>query len=330
MSKLKFGVIYNARTPFDTLKAVQLADSEGVWLAGTYDSHFLWQEPWVHYAAWAVNTKSIHIGPFVTNPLTRHITVTASAAATLAVFSGNRAFVGLGRGDSAVRTMQKKPADLSTLESSVKIIGKLSAGETAKVDGADVKIPWASRRVPVYVAAYGPKALQLAGKVGDGVILQIADAEVIEWSLKWVRKGAESVGRSLDNFEVISAAAWCLDEELGHARSEVRWFPAMVSNHAVDLLSKYPKEELPPSLIGGMEDRGSYDYWEHARKDAHHLGFVTDDMIDRFSIIGDSKSAIERLDELKRVGVTTAVAYLLGDDFHLQTKRMTQKIVPHY
>ncbi|MEM3857572.1 MAG: LLM class flavin-dependent oxidoreductase, partial [Thermoprotei archaeon] len=225
-------------------------------------------------------------------------------------------------------TMKKTPADLRTLEKGVEALRKLTGGDTVVIDGAEVRIPWSSQRVPVYVAAYGPKALKLAGRVGDGVILQIADAEVIKWSLEWVKKGAQEAGRSLDGFEVISAAAWCLGENIKHAREEVRWFPAMVSNHALDLMAKYPKEKLPPSLIKGMESRGSYDYWEHARKDAHHLGFVTEDMIDRFSIIGSVSDAVSRLKELEKVGVTTAVAYLLGDDFAEQTRRLTRELMP--
>jgi probable F420-dependent oxidoreductase len=325
-----FGVIYNARQPFETLRSVQLADKTGFKLAGTYDSHFLWQEPWIYYAIWAVNTTRISMGPFVTNPLTRHITVTASLAATLYNVLGGRTFVGIGRGDSAVRTMSKKPASLDVLERSVKIIRNLTSGDTAEIEGTEVRLPWATGRVPIYVAAYGPKALQLAGKVGDGVILQIADAEVIKWSLDWVRKGARSVDRDLHGFEVISAAAWYITGDIAKARKEVRWFPAMVSNHALDLLHKYPKEKLPQSLIRGMEKRGSYDYWEHAKSTAHHLGFVTDEMIDGFSVIGTPEKAISRLEDLWKAGVTTAIAYVLSEDFQQQTKVIAEDIVSKY
>ena len=176
----EFGVICNAREPHETLKAVQLIDRAGVDMAGTYDSHFIWEEPWVFYSMWATNTKQIRMGPFVTNPLTRHITVTASLAATLdSVMKEDRVFLGLGRGDSAVRTMGKKPASLAELEQSVKTFKTLTSGGKVMIDGTEVSLPWAKYRVPVYVAAYGPKALELAGRVGDGVILQIADAALV-------------------------------------------------------------------------------------------------------------------------------------------------------
>ncbi len=325
-----FGVVYNARQPFETLEAVKLADKSGFKIAGTFDSHFIWQEPWIYYSIWAVNTKRINIGPLVTNPLTRHVTVTASLAATLHTVMSGRTFLGIGRGDSAVRTMVQKPATLERLERSVKIIRSLTSGETVDVEGAEVRLPWAKFKIPIYIAAYGPKALQLAGRVADGVILQIADPDVIKWSLEWVRKGANSAGRDMRNFEVISAAAWDITSDKSKARREVRWFPAMVSNHVLDLFSKYPKDKLPKSLIAGMEKRGSYDYWEHARKTAHHLDFVTDEMIDGFSVIGTPDEAHAKLEELWKAGVTTAVAYLLSDDFHGQTKAIGEKIVSGY
>ncbi len=325
-----FGVVYNARQPLETLEAVKLADKSGFKIAGTFDSHFIWQEPWVYYSIWAVNTKRINIGPLVTNPLTRHVTVTASLAATLHTVMGGRTFLGIGRGDSAVRTMVQKPATLERLERSVKIIRGLTSGETVDVEGAEVRLPWAKFRIPIYVAAYGPKALQLAGRVADGVVLQIADADVIKWSLEWVRKGADSVGRDLRNFEVLSAAAWYITNDKSKARREVRWFPAMVSNHVLDLFRKYPRDKLPMSLVAGMEKRGSYDYWEHARKTAHHLDFVTDEMIDGFSVIGNHDEAHSRLEELWKAGVTTAVAYVLSDDFREQTRVIGEKIVSIY
>jgi probable F420-dependent oxidoreductase len=326
----KFGVIYNAREPFETLKAVQIADRAGMDLAGTYDSHFIWQEPWTYYAMWGLNTKQIKIGPFVTNPLTRHITVTSSLAGTFDLIMGERVYIGIGRGDSAVRTMGKKPASLETLEQSIKILRSLTLGQPTKIRGTEVKLPWSKYRVPIYVAAYGPRALELAGRVGDGVILQIADPEVIRWSLGWVKKGAESAGRNLDSFEVISAAAWYISGDIEKARKEIRWFPAMVSNHSLDLMKKYPKEQLPPSLVEGMEKRGTYNYWEHARSTAHHLDFVTNEMIDGFSIIGTPEKAISKLESLWKAGVTNATAYVLSSDFVDQTKIISEGIVSKY
>jgi probable F420-dependent oxidoreductase len=328
--KEKFGVIYNARDPFETLKAVQIADAAGIDLAGTYDSHFIWQEPWVYYTLWGLNSKKIKIGPMVTNPLTRHITVTSSLAATLDSLISERVFIGIGRGDSSVRTMGKKPASLEMLEESVRILREMTLGHTAKVNGTEVKLPWSKYHVPIYVAAYGPKALELSGRVGDGVILQIADPDIIRWSLGWVKKGAESVGRDLNNFEVISAAAWYISSDLEKARKEIRWFPAMVSNHSLDLMRKYPKEMLPPSLVDGMEKRGEYNYWEHARSTAHHLDFVTNEMIDRFSVIGSPDRAISKLESLWKAGVTNATAYVLSSDFVDQTKVIAESIVSNY
>jgi probable F420-dependent oxidoreductase len=326
----KFGVIYNAREPFETLKAVMVADQGGFALAGTYDSHFIWQEPWVYFTLWSQNTKRISVGPFVTNPITRHITVTSSIAATLCSIMGERVFIGIGRGDSAVRTMGMKPSDLSRLENSIKTIRSLVSGQPVDIDGTEVKLPWSKYTVPIYVAAYGPKALELAGRVGDGVILQIADPDIIEWSLKWVKKGAQEARRNLDGFEVISAAAWYISKDRAKGRKEIRWFPAMVSNHVLDLLRRYPKDQLPKSLVEGMERRGIYDYWEHAKPTAHHLDFVTDEMIDNFGVLGTPEEAVSKLETLWKAGVTNATSYTLSADFLDQTRIIARGIVSKY
>ncbi len=134
----------------------------------------------------------------------------------------------------------------------------------------------------------------------------------------------------LSGFEVISASSWYYGKDPQKARREVRWFPGIVSNHALDLIRTYPKEVLPPTLIAGMEARGSYDYWEHANKDAHDLDFVTDDMIDRFCVIGSAESMITRLEELWKAGVTMAVAYAFSEDYYEQTKLIAEGVVSRY
>ncbi len=187
--------MYNALQPFETLKAVQLADKSGYRLAGSYDSQFLWLDPWIHYANWVASTSEILCGPFVTNTLTRHVTVTACAAATLDLYSSGRAFIGIGRGDSSVRMIGRKPIGLQEFESEIQRIRLLTSGQSTKIGGAEVRIPWARRGVPIYVAGYGPKVLRLAGRVGDGVIIQVADAETIQWCMRWVHEGAKEVGR---------------------------------------------------------------------------------------------------------------------------------------
>ena len=152
------------------------AELNGFGYAWTFDSHLLWQEPYVIYSQILAQTRKLIVGPMVTNPATRDWTVTASTFATLNEMFGNRTICGIGRGDSAVRTLSGKPTSLGTLREAIHVIRELANGRAVSHRDATIRIPWASpSRLDVWVAAYGPKALALAGEVGDGFILQLAD-----------------------------------------------------------------------------------------------------------------------------------------------------------
>ena len=156
----------------------------------TFDSHILWQEPFVIYSQILAETRNVIVGPMVTNPATRDWTVTASLFATLNEMYGNRTVCGIGRGDSAVRVTNGKPTTLATLRESVHVIRELANGRGVDYKGSTITFPWASRSaLEVWVAGYGPKALALAGEVGDGFILQLADPSIAEWTITAVRQG---------------------------------------------------------------------------------------------------------------------------------------------
>ena len=154
----------------------------------TFDSHLLWQEPFVIYSQMLAATHKIVVGPMVTNPATRDWTVTASLFATLNEMFGNRTICGIGRGDSAVRVTNGKPTTLATLRDAIGVIRGLANGEEVEYKGSELRFPWgADSRLDIWVAAYGPKALALTGEVGDGFILQLADPDIAAWSIAAVR-----------------------------------------------------------------------------------------------------------------------------------------------
>ena len=187
----------------------------------------------------ASNTKKMRLGTCVTNPATRDITVTSSLFATLNLISGGRMQLGIGRGDSSRRVLGKKPVGAGDLERAVKTFRELTAAQEIEYDGQPTRISWATGSPPVWIAGYGPKVLDLAGRVGDGVILQFADPDLIAWCLGFVKKGAEAAGRDFRKIEVMAAAPVWVSDDLKVARERVRWFPALVSNHVVDLISRY-------------------------------------------------------------------------------------------
>ena len=314
---LSFGVTFMADPPVSRIvQMTKLAEDNGFDYAWMWDSHVLWQEVYPIFALQAANTSKIRLGPCVTNPATRDVTVTASALATLNEISGGRMDCGIGRGDSARRVIGKPPVTLERLEVACHLIRDLAAGRAVEYEGTETQLKWADEKwdLPIWIAAYGPKALRLAGRVGDGVILQLADPYLIDWFLGFVREGAEQAGRSLDDVKVMAAAPAYVTEDLSHARDQVRWFPALVSNHVVDLVKRYAPTDLPREFVDYIEAREHYDYGNHGRTGAEHSSFVPDDVVDRFCVIGTVEECKRKLRELEEVGVDQFNIYSMVDD----------------
>src|SRR5881227_3473426 len=168
MARLSFGVCFAPDPPPSRwVDLTKLAEAQGFEYAWLFDSHVLWQEVYPIFTLMAATTSRIKIGPCVTNPATRDPTVTASALATLNEISGGRMDCGIGRGDSARRVIGKPPVTMDRLEEAIGLIRDLAAGREVEYDGTKVQRKWASGELPIWVAAYGPRALRLAGRVGD-------------------------------------------------------------------------------------------------------------------------------------------------------------------
>jgi probable F420-dependent oxidoreductase len=279
-------------------------------------------------------TRKVIIGPMVTNPATRDITVTASTYATLNEMYGNRTVVGIGRGDSAVRVTNGKPVTVAELRQAVIDIKGLANGEAIEYKGNNIRLPWAgASRTPVYVAAYGPKVLALTGEVGDGFILQLADPSIADWTMTAVRDAAKGAGRNPDDvYMCIAAPAYVTDgspEQHAHARDQLRWFGGMVGNHVADIVERYGDSgAVPQALTDYIKARKGYDYNEHGQAGNTHADFVPDEIVDRFCIIGPPEEHIRRLEELKAMGVDQFALYLQHDDKDHTLAAYGEKIIP--
>lgn len=316
-------------TPTHIVNLTKQAEAAGFNYGWMFDSHVLWQEPFPLMTLMAANTERMRIGPCVTNPAVRDWTVTASLFATLNRISGGRMDIGIGRGDSSRRVMGKKPTTLADLETCVQTIRDLTAGRQITYEEKEIQMTWADAGVPpIWVAGYGPKALRCAGKIGDGVILQFADPHLIKWCLNFVREGAEEAGRDFSKIKVMSAAPVWVSDDLAVARDHVRWFPALVSNHVVDLVSKYKPEELPPELTGFIRDRKGYNYLHHAEVGSSNAEFVTDDVVDRFCLVGPVEEQVRRLKELQEAGVTQFNIYLMCGDEEQTVEIYGSEVIP--
>ena len=313
---MKFGITLKPDHAYTrSVDLAKRAEANGFAYGWLFDSHVLWRDPYPLLTLIGAATTDMRLGTCVTNPATRDITVTASALATLNEITGGRMDLGIGRGDSARRVMGKKPTTVAYMEECCRVVRALTGGEKIDLDGTEIQMPWASQGpVPVWVAGYGPKALAAAGRVADGIILQLADPDIIRWCIGFMRRGAEEAGRDPDAIEVMAAAPAYVSADVATARDKVRWFPALVSNHVVDLINRYPKDDLPEALWKYVENREGYDYLHHAEVGSDNARFVTDEITDAFAIVGPPSAQRERLEELREVGVTQFNIYLMNGE----------------
>jgi probable F420-dependent oxidoreductase len=331
---LSFGVTVLPDPPYSRfLELMRLAEQNGFEVGWTYDSHILWQDAYPLLTLLAAKTERLKFGHCVTNPGTREPTVTASAYATLHDISGGRAVLGIGRGDSARRVIGYKPVRMAEFEQALVMMKDLMNGRAVEWNGKELELTWAKGRepIPMYVAAYGPRALGVAGRVGDGVIIQLADPIIIQWIMEQARAAAEEAGRDPDELECLVCAPSIITEDMQEARDAVRWFPAMVSNHVMDLIERYGESsEIPKELTEYVNVRKFYDYKEHSREGAAHGEFVTDEICDRFSVIGPVDQVREKLKELESVGVDHFNIYLMTHGQEEILRTYGDEIIPEF
>jgi probable F420-dependent oxidoreductase len=333
---MDFGAVLQTNPPASrTVHLAKLAEQYGFSHVWTFDSHLLWQEPYVIYSQILAETKRIIVGPMVTNPATRDWTVTASTYATLNEMYGNRTICGIGRGDSAVRVTNGKPTTLAELRESIHVIRELANSRPVEHNGAQLQFPWSTgSTLDIWVAAYGPLALKLAGEVGDGFILQLADLDIAEWMITTVRNAAEAAGRDPLSIKFCVAAPMYIGDssdpkEMAHMREQCRWFGGMVGNHVADIVAKYGSDgSVPKALTDYIEGREGYDYNEHGRAGNTHAEFVPDEIVDRFCLLGTAEDHIEKLKALKAIGVDQFAGYLQHDNKEETLRVYGETVIP--
>ena len=283
----------------------------------------------------ADQTSTIKLGHMVTNPATRDPTVLASAYATLQDISNGRMIMGIGRGDSAVRFVGRKPMKVADFEEALQMIKPFMNGREVTWNEKELQLKWVRPELPeieMHVAGYGPKALAVAGRQGDGVIIQLADPDIIQWIMDTARKAATEAGRDPAALKCIVSAPSHISDDLADAREQVRWFPAMVSNHVQDLIDRYGTDGsvVPKVLTDYVEARKFYDYSEHSRVGAKHGEFVTDEICDRFCVLGNSEQATEKLRELESIGVDQFNIYLMTHGQEETLEAYGKDILPQF
>ncbi len=332
---LSFGVTVLPDPPYQRfVELFQLAERHGFEYGWTYDSHVLWQESFPLLTLVAQATKRMRLGHCVTNPGTREPTVLASGYATLHDISGGRMVMGIGRGDSARRYIGQQPVKVAEFERRIAMVKDFMNGRQVRWNDKDLQLKWVRPElpeIPMWVAGYGPKALAVAGRVGDGVIIQLADPQIVQWIMETARKAAEEAGRDPAELKCIVCAPSHISDDIADAREQVRWFPAMVSNHVMDLIERYGFEsEIPHALTDYVKARKFYDYDEHSRVGAKHGEFVTDEICDRFCVLGTTEQATAKMRELESIGVDQFNIYLMTQGQEEVLQAYGEEIIPQF
>src|SRR3954468_8128473 len=333
---LSFGMTVMPDPPYQRfIELIQLAEQQGFEYAWTYDSHVLWQESMPTLALAAQATERIKLGHMVTNPGTREPTVLASACATLQDISTGRMVMGIGRGDSARRYIGQEPVPVGRFEEALRMIKPFMNGEKVTWNDTELELGWARRDLPeieMHVAGYGPRVLAIAGRLGDGVIIQLADPDIIRWTMGTARRAAEEAGRDPAALKCIVCAPSHLSDDLAAAREQVRWFPAMVSNHVRDLIARYGADGsvVPQALTDYVPSETNYDYDEHSRVGAKHGAFVSDEICDRFCVLGTPEQASAKLRELESIGVDQFNIYLMTEGQEEVLEAYGDEIIPQF
>ncbi|SDN64709.1 TIGR03842 family LLM class F420-dependent oxidoreductase [Allokutzneria albata] len=329
---MDFGMVLQTDPPASgVIELMKRSEDAGFGYGWTFDSCILWQEPFVIYSQILAQTSSMIVGPMVTNPGTRDWSVTASLFATLNDMYGNRTVCGIGRGDSAMRVVGNKPNTLARLGEAMHVIKELAEGRSVRINDKDVRIPWVrDGSLPVWMAAYGPKALELTGKQADGFILQLADPYLTEWMVKAVRSAAAEAGRDPSSVKICVAAPAYVSEDLDHARSQCRWFGGMVGNHVADLVARYGEHSdmVPEALTAYIKERQGYDYSHHGKAGNPSTDFVPDEIVDRFCLIGPPEKHVEKLEHLRSLGVDQFAVYNMHDAKEATVAAYGSKIIP--
>ena len=332
---MQFGICFKGEMQPDRARHLtRQAEAGGFEYCWFYDSHILWRDSYVAMAMCMEHTTVMRFGPCVTNPGVRDWSVAASMFASLSIQSQGRLDVGVGRGDSSLRVMGKKPATLAQVaEFSDKVKGMVR-GDTVIYDNSaePVIFSWSEGyELPIWVAAYGPKALKVAGEKGDGVILQIAEPKICQWLASQAISAGQAIGRDMTGYGVMSAAPAYIGS-MDLCVEKTKWFPAMVGNHVADIVERYGADTtlVPDSLTSYIEKRRGYDFKHHGQCDNPYLDFITPDIVESFAILGSPKQHVDKLKKLETVGVTQFNIYIDNGDEEKLIADYTRHVIPEF
>lgn len=328
---MKFGVelhqYLDAPTILEESRAVERLGYDSLWLG---DSQLIWRELYVLLGAAAAVTSRVNLGIGVTNPVTRHAAVTASAAMTLQELSGGRGILGIGLGHTSVATMGLPRATRSQLAEYVDVVRRLCRGEEVATEQGTIRLAYGgfASAPPIIIAASGPKMMRLAGQIGDGVVMagQMGHPEVRREALEQVHLGHDDRGTAPSSFMVCAGVAASVSPSRDEALNAVR-------SHVAQGLSSPLAKLSPAAQEARAKLRSSYNTYDHMHPGAAHAAVVPDEAIPEFAIAGTPDDCIASCKAMFDSGVDeiTIRPYAQPEQSRLeQIEAFAREVVAHF
>jgi len=331
---MRFGILCLPRSVEDVALA-RLAEEVGFHFIGIPDSQSVFREMYVMAALCAQATSRVRLGPAVTNPITRHPAVTASAMATLDEVSGGRAFLGLGSGDSAILNLGERPASLATIRGYVETVRALLARQEVEYAGKRVRVVWPERSVPIYISAEGPKTLEMAGEIADGVIINPGlQPELLRDAVARIHAGVQRAGRDPAALDVSLFVRINVCDDLAAGLDEIKMELASNAHHVFRFT--FEGKHVPPELVEPIRRvQRAYQPAAHERVGGANAAALDDPVLlrylaERFAIVGPPEVCVEKLRAIAAVPGISSVCFsgLLHDRVRL-IRLLGEQVLPH-
>lgn len=329
-ARMRFGVTTMATDPPQRFRElvglIEAAGFDELWVC---DSSLHARDVWSYLTLAATGSRRLRLGPNCTHPYTRHPAITVNAAATLHELSGGRAALALGAGDRPVTELGCRPAPVAVMREMITLLRRLGAGEVVDA-GEPIRLKGArlscglGTPLPIYVAASGPRMLEMAGEVADGVLFfSGVHPTCVEWALGKIGTGMTRAGRAPGSLDVACTIAGSLSDDVDRARAEcvpmAAWFPQTAPEYA-------PLVGVPPEVVHAIRTAYAGGHFDAARRAFAH---VTDPMVEAFTVAGPADLWVRRIKEVLALGVTHVNIFLLSGDKHAMVRELAERVLPH-
>lgn len=306
------------------VERAKLAEESGfdqLWIA---ESHLACRDHTIAQALAILNTRRIPVGPGITNPVLHDDSVNATTIATLDELSGGRSLMGIGSGDTPVYALGKKMATLKRMRESVRVIRGLLRGEEVEVGGARVSLKWCKREIPIYLSAEGPRTIQLAAEIAEGVIVGSGvNRETVDWVMGNINKGFDRRDPALGPLHIIFGAMCSVDPEGAAAREKVRARVANRTHHNFRRTLESVPDRYKPE-IQNLLDNFDVTEWRSPK----HAPLITDYILDRFTITGTPAECVARIQEIESYGVDSLMIDPPVQDFDISLGLFAKEVLP--